>query len=169
MRGNPAPDAIADPTWGEWDDTAHTLTLDLGLPGVWSWNNNYEGTLVFLAAYLNGMKYVFHFNEAKTHALITSPMFRGAFLFTDLVYGTGAKFEMVLEEPEGQIWVRKSYLPDGMTKAFDDYKPTQIVTCDSGTQWKYMNLALKSIKDHSTFDPDSELIGGATSSQLVRR
>ena len=42
MRGNPAPDAIGDPTWGEWDATTNTLTMPLGSPQVWSWNNDYE-------------------------------------------------------------------------------------------------------------------------------
>ena len=74
-----------DPTWGSWDSQANTLTMPLWHPGVWSWNDDFEGVKLFYSAWAMGMRYVFYFDEQTQRAEIKSPVLGGLITFTDFV------------------------------------------------------------------------------------
>jgi hypothetical protein len=63
MKGNPAPDAIADLTYGEWNAEKRTLLIRLSHPGVWSYNNNMIGLALWVGAWLLNASYTFYFDE----------------------------------------------------------------------------------------------------------
>eukprot|EP00658_Telonema_sp_P-2_P032136 TRINITY_DN23875_c0_g1_i4.p1 TRINITY_DN23875_c0_g1~~TRINITY_DN23875_c0_g1_i4.p1 ORF type:complete len:215 (+),score=54.68 TRINITY_DN23875_c0_g1_i4:157-801(+) len=165
MRGNPAADAIGDPTHGSWDDATKTLSMPLWKPGVWSWNNDFEGAKLFYGAWAMGMTYVFQFDDKIERATIASPILNGALQFTDLVYGKGSEFTMY-RDPGATVWTRHSVLGNG-TEAFGDYFPTRVVSCKGGAVEASIELMLASLKDHKKYNPKS-VSGGASSTQMLR-
>eukprot|EP00656_Telonema_subtile_P012436 TRINITY_DN16261_c0_g1_i1.p1 TRINITY_DN16261_c0_g1~~TRINITY_DN16261_c0_g1_i1.p1 ORF type:complete len:244 (+),score=35.43 TRINITY_DN16261_c0_g1_i1:96-827(+) len=165
MRGNPAHDAIGDPTYGEWDPVARTLTMPLWKPQVWSWNDDYEGAKLFYGAWAMGMKYVFYFDENIEHARIRSPILGGTAEFTDLMYGKGSQF-LMNRQPGKKKWTRRSLLSDG-SQAFADYYPTLVATCQNGVEKQGFDMMITSLKDHKAYDPEA-LSGGASARQMLR-
>eukprot|EP01062_Namystynia_karyoxenos_P073932 TRINITY_DN70744_c0_g1_i1.p1 TRINITY_DN70744_c0_g1~~TRINITY_DN70744_c0_g1_i1.p1 ORF type:complete len:285 (+),score=89.69 TRINITY_DN70744_c0_g1_i1:91-855(+) len=169
MKGNPADDGVADMTWGEWDAETRTLTMPLWHPRVWSWNDDFGGVRLFYGAWALRMKYVFHFNESLTSASIDSPILGGLVNFTSLGFGSGSRFLMNRVEPDGTVWVRKSYKADG-SQAFKDYHPTRVARCKGGAvPGGLLADALRTVKDHPSYDrARSAQSGGATRRQLLR-
>jgi hypothetical protein len=180
MRGNIAADAVGDPTWGEWNEADRTLTLPLSKRGVWTWNDNYEGAKIFYGAWILDMKYVFQFNQDLTYAVIKAPVLGGLGDFVELSSDKGSIFQMEADFGfmsrlkwrlgfgfDGRHWIRKSFYSNG-SPAFPDYKPTSIMSCAGGVDHSNLRESLAAISDHPTFNPKAELVGAATSMQLVR-
>lgn len=178
FRGNPAADAVGDPTWAEFDSDKRTLVMVLAGKGTWSWNDDIDGFAGFFLAWLIGMKYTFFFDEKYERATIHGTFSFGGLhhyhpIFADTITWTsfsGGTFYMHRKPDEQLNWVRESLYKSG-GKMFDDYFPTGICTHKQGegrakANTKEMATALASLKDHPTFDSKA-VSGGATRSQLL--
>ena len=169
--------AIMDTSYGIWDEDELTLTMPLWAPGVWSWNDDWQGGKFFFGAWLLRAEFIFHFDEMIEHAQIETPLLGGSpqigpfgvhLSVTDLQFGRGSSFQMIRSIQNENLWIREHFYRNG-THDIPDH-PIRVVSCLDGPHEDNIHLSLSSIPDHPAFDRHGKMKSwGSTTRQLIRR